>query len=157
MTMHDPSFPPVLPGESARLAALHDLGVLETAPDRELDIITRLAADRFDAAIALVSLVDSDRQWFKSRYGLDETETCRRHSFCSHAIESDAIMVVGDAATDPRFADNPLVTGAPHIRFYAGAPLVLANGHRIGTLCIVDPAPRASFSTRENRYWPTMM
>ncbi len=149
MHQTDPSHPPALPDEPARLAALHDLGVLDTAADRELDVITRLAADRFDAAIALVSLVDADRQWFKARHGLEATETCRHHSFCGHTIAGDAVMVVRDAAKDPRFAANPLVTGAPHIRFYAGAPLVLASGHRIGTLCIIDPAPRDSFSTRE--------
>jgi PAS domain S-box-containing protein len=149
MPKPDPSLPPVLPDETARLAALHDLGVLDTAADSELDVITRLAADRFDTAIALVSLVDVDRQWFKSRHGLEATETCRRDSFCGHTIASDAIMVVGDATADPRFAANPLVTGAPHIRFYAGAPLVLASGHRIGTLCVIDPAPRDGFSTRE--------
>ncbi len=149
MLEHDPSLPPVLPDEPARLAALRDLDVLDTAPDAELDVITRIAADRFDTAIALVSLVDEGRQWFKSRHGLDASETCRRHSFCGHTIASDAIMVVHDAATDPRFAANPLVTGAPHIRFYAGAPLVLASGHRIGTLCVIDPAPRDSFSTRD--------
>lgn len=149
MRQPDPSLPPVLPDEPARLAALRDLGVLDTAPDRELDVITRLAADRFDAAIALVSLVDAERQWFKSRHGLDASETCRRDSFCGHTIASDAVMVVRDASEDPRFAANPLVTGAPHIRFYAGAPLVLASGHRIGTLCVIDPAPRAHFGTRE--------
>ena len=149
MHQPDPSLPPVLPDETARLAALHDLGVLDTAADPELDVITRLAADRFDTAIALVSLVDADRQWFKSRHGLEATETCRRHSFCGHTIASDAIMVVADATADPRFAANPLVTGAPHIRFYAGAPLVLPGGHCIGTLCVIDPAPREGFSTRE--------
>ena len=149
MHQPDPSLPPVLPDETARLAALHDLGVLDTAADPELDVITRLAADRFDTAIALVSLVDADRQWFKSRHGLEATETCRRHSFCGHTIASDAIMVVADATADPRFAANPLVTGAPHIRFYAGAPLVLPGGHCIGTLCVIDPAPREGFSIRE--------
>lgn len=149
MPQPDPSLPPVLPDEPARLAALHELGVLDTAADPELDVITRLAADRFDTAIALVSLVDVDRQWFKSRHGLEATETCRRHSFCGHTIASDSIMVVADALSDPRFAANPLVTGAPYIRFYAGAPLVLPGGHRIGTLCVIDPAPRDGFSTRE--------
>lgn len=145
----DPSLPPVLPNEPARLSALRDLGVLDTAPDAELDVITRLAADRFDTAIALVSLVDAERQWFKSRHGLEAAETCRRNSFCAHTIASDAVMVVCDASADPRFATNSLVTGAPHIRFYAGAPLVLASGHRIGTLCIIDPCPRERFTPRE--------
>lgn len=149
MNPPDPSLPPVLPNESARLAALRALCVLDTTPDSELDVITRLAADRFDAAIALVSLVDADRQWFKSRQGLAATDTCRRHSFCGHTIAKDSVMVVHDASSDPRFAQNPLVTGDPNIRFYAGAPLVLANGHRIGTLCVIDPAPRDHFSSRD--------
>jgi PAS domain S-box-containing protein len=149
MTPPDPSQPPVLPDEPTRLAALEALCVLDTAPDSELDVITRLAADRFDTAIALVSLVDADRQWFKSRHGLAARQTCRRHSFCGHTIVSDNVMVVHDASSDPRFAENPLVTGDPNIRFYAGAPLVLADGHRIGTLCVIDRAPRARFTSRD--------
>lgn len=149
--MLEPDFtrPPIPHDEPERLAALHRLGVLDTPPENELDVITRLAADRFDTAIALVSLVDAERQWFKARYGLDASETCRRDSFCAHTICEDGVMVVPDAAADPRFARNPLVTGAPHIRFYAGAALVLADGHRIGTLCVIDPAPREGFSARE--------
>ena len=149
MPQHAPSVPPVLPDEPSRLAALRDLGVLDTPADRELDVITRLAADRFDTAIALVSLVDADRQWFKSRHGLDTSETCRRHSFCGHTIAGREVMVVEDTHRDPRFAANPLVSGAPHIRFYAGAPLVLADGHAVGTLCIIDSAPRERFTPRE--------
>ncbi|PLK23689.1 hypothetical protein C0V72_08635, partial [Porphyrobacter sp. TH134] len=149
----DFTFPPIPYDEPERLAALHRLDVLDTAPEAELDVITRLAADRFDAAIALVSLVDADRQWFKSRHGLETSETCRADSFCAHAIAASGtdggVMVVPDAASDPRFAANPLVTGAPHIRFYAGAPLVLAQGQKVGTLCVIDPAPRAGFSERE--------
>lgn len=143
------SSPPALADEPQRLAALHQLGALDTPPEAELDVITRLAADRFGAETALISLVDSERQWFKSRYGLEVTETCRRHSFCGHTIASDNVMVVADATRDPRFARNPLVEGAPHIRFYAGAPLVLASGHRIGTLCVIDPRPRDGFSAHE--------
>jgi len=145
--------PPIAHDEPERLAALHRLGVLDTPPEAELDIITRLAADRFDTAIALVSLVDADRQWFKSRHGLEVQETARRDSFCGHTIAGVGVegeaMVVPDAAADLRFATNPLVTGAPHIRFYAGAPLVLADGHQVGTLCVIDPSPRAGFSARE--------
>jgi PAS domain S-box-containing protein len=149
--MIEPDFtrPPVPHDEPARLAALRRLGVLDTPPESELDVIVRLAADRFDTATALISLVDTDRQWFKARYGLEATETCRRDSFCAHTICDNAVMVVPDAAADPRFARNPLVTGAPHIRFYAGAPLVLADGHRIGTLCVIDPCAREGFSGRE--------
>ncbi|MDP4605334.1 MAG: PAS domain S-box protein, partial [Erythrobacter sp.] len=145
----DPSLPPTLADESERLAALQALAVLDTAPDAELDVITRLAADRFNTDIALVSLVDDERQWFKSRFGLEATHTCRDHSFCGHAIASDDVMVVLDANCDPRFASNPLVQGEPYIRFYAGAPLVLASGHRIGTLCVIDPQARGEFSARD--------
>ncbi|WP_416908548.1 MAG: PAS domain S-box protein [Polymorphobacter sp.] len=145
--------------ERARLAALRALRVLDTAPEPALDVITRLAADRFDVEIALVSLVDADRQWFKSRHGLDTCETPRVDSFCAHAIagaakagdgrKGDGVMVVGDAAADARFSDNPLVRGAPFIRFYAGAPLVTADGHAIGTLCVIGTRPRAGVSERE--------
>lgn len=142
--------PPPLPeDETERLAALHRLGVLDTPPDAELDVITRLAADRFDTGIALVSLVDAERQWFKSSHGLEAKETPRRDSFCAHTIAGSGVMVVPDAASDPRFAANPLVTGSPNIRFYAAAPLVLADGHKIGTLCVIDSAPRGGFSPRE--------
>ncbi len=145
----DATAPPIPDDEPERLAALHRLDVLGTPPEPELDVITRLAADRFDAAIALVSLVDADRQWFKARHGLEAAETCRRDSFCAHTIAGDGVMVVPDARADPRFARNPLVTGEPRIRFYAGAPLVLAGGEQVGTLCVIDPAPRAGFTARE--------
>ncbi len=149
--MLEPDFtqPPIPHDEPERLAALHRLDVLDTPPEDELDVITRLAADRFDTATALVSLVDEDRQWFKARHGLAAGETCRRDSFCAHTICGAEVMVVPDAAADPRFSRNPLVRGDPHIRFYAGAPLVLADGHRVGTLCVIDPAPRDGFSARE--------
>jgi len=147
--MVDPATPPLLPDEAARLASLQALGVLDTPPEPALDVITRLAADRFDTEIALVSLVDSNRQWFKSRHGLDVCETSRADSFCAHCIASDAVMVVPDATADPRFAANPLVTGAPHIRFYAAAPLITATGYRIGTLCVIDSRPHSSFGERE--------
>lgn len=149
--MLEPDFtlPPIPYDEPDRLAALHRLDVLDTAPEADLDVITRLAADRFDTTIALVSLVDADRQWFKSRHGLDATETCRADSFCGHTIVGEGVMVVPDAAADPRFARNPLVTGAPNIRFYAGAPLVLADGHKVGTLCVIDPSPREGLTLRE--------
>ena len=149
MLMLDPSFPPPLVDEPARLAALTALGVLDTPPDAEIDVITRLAADRFGTPIALVSLVDGERQWFKSRYGLAVSETARRDSFCAHTLAHDGVMAVCDARSDARFAANPLVTGAPHIGFYAGAPLILRSGHKIGTLCVIDPRPRAGFSAHE--------
>ena len=149
--MLEPDFtlPPIPYDEPDRLAALHRLDVLDTPPEAELDVITRLAADRFDTPTALISLVDATRQWFKSRYGLEASETCRNDSFCGHTIAGEGVMVVPDATADPRFAKNPLVTGAPHIRFYAGAPLILADGHKVGTLCVIDSQPRANLSERE--------
>ena len=137
--------------EAARLAALNSLGVLDTPPEPELDVITALAADRLDCPIALISLVDDYRQWFKSRHGLDVTETPRSIAFCHHAIQSPEVMVVPDARADARFAKNPLVTGPPHIRFYAGAPLMSRSGHNIGTLCVLDHQPRHDLTARERR------
>ncbi|MDO8911653.1 MAG: PAS domain S-box protein [Phenylobacterium sp.] len=132
--------------ELERIAALQDLRVLDTAPEAVFDSLTQLAALTFNAPVALVSLVDTDRQWFKSCIGLDVSETGRDVAFCDHAIRQDQAMVVLDASQDQRFRDNPLVTGAPSIRFYAGAPLILPDGHRLGTLCVIDFAPRQSFS-----------
>ncbi|WPB59003.1 ATP-binding protein [Xylophilus sp. GOD-11R] len=129
--------------EQARLTDLESLAVLDTPTEPSYDNLTRLAATLFDAPIALVSLIDADRQWFKSHLGLDATETPREYAFCAHAIESPGeVMVVPDATLDPRFAANPLVTGDPNIRFYAGAPLVTSWGHAIGTLCVIDSQPR---------------
>jgi len=142
---------PLPADEPERLAALSALDVLDTPPEAELDVITALAADRFDAAIALVSLVDSDRQWFKSRFGLAVCETGREESFCAHTILQDDVMVVPDARADPRFRGNPLVVGAPHIRFYAAAPLVTRAGRKIGSLCLIDPRPRPRFTRRDAR------
>jgi PAS domain S-box-containing protein len=127
--------------EAERLAALQRAGVLDTPPEERFDRITRIAQALFEVPIVLVSLVDAERQWFKSRQGLDACETAREISFCGHAILADAPMVIADAHADPRFADNPLVTGEPNIRFYAGMPLHL-DGHRVGILCLVDRRPR---------------
>ncbi len=135
--------------EAGRLAALDCLNVLDTAPEPVFDGLTRLAADTFAAPIALISLVSSDRQWFKAAVGLDATETSREVSFCSHAIRRDEVMVVLDARQDPRFADNALVTGPPDIRFYAGAPLIDPAGHALGTLCVIDTKPREAFTAAE--------
>jgi PAS domain S-box-containing protein len=143
--------PPQLPDEKIRLASLRALRVLDTAADPDLDVVTRLAADRFDTAIALVSLVDDNRQWFKSRFGLETTETPRSDSFCAHTIAGERVMVVTDATQDSRFKFNPLVTGEQAIRFYAGAPLTTSDGHRIGTLCVIDNKPRAEFTDRDER------
>ena len=128
--------------EAARLAALRSLGLLDTEPDERFDRITRMAQRILDVPIALVSLVDADRQWFKSRQGLDRPETSRSVAFCAHAIAQHDVMVVEDATADPRFADNPLVTGDPEVRFYAGAPISGPDGHVLGTLCVMDRRPR---------------
>ncbi|WP_233356205.1 GAF domain-containing protein [Henriciella aquimarina] len=130
--------------EAARLQCLRRMRILDTAAEECFDSITRSTARHFNVPIALVSLVDEKRQWFKSRVGLDACETDRRHSFCAHAIGLEQVMVVEDATRDPRFAENPLVTGAPFIRFYAGAPLKIAGeALSIGTLCVIDTQPRA--------------
>jgi GAF domain-containing protein len=134
---------PALPAnEDERLQALRQLLILDTPPEERFDRIVAFAAQEFDMPIALISLVDAQRQWFKARVGLDAEETGRDVSFCAHAILTDETMVVPDTAHDLRFADNPLVTGGPGIQFYAGAPLKLPDGQNIGTLCIIDQQPR---------------
>lgn len=129
--------------ETDRLSALERYEVLDTPRDEAFDRITRLASKIFQAPIALISLVDKDRQWFKSRLGLDAAETSREIAFCAHAMQSDTVMVVENAIRDPRFEKNPLVIGEPRIRFYAGAPLLTPDGQNLGTLCIMGPRPRA--------------
>jgi len=128
--------------EQERLALLHALLLLDTPPEQRLDKIVEFASTEFEVPICLISLVDANRQWFKARVGLAVCETGRDISFCAHALGSDAVLVIPDALQDPRFHDNPLVTGAPHIRFYAGAPLILRDGLAIGTLCLIDTRPR---------------
>jgi PAS domain S-box-containing protein len=128
--------------EEYRLSTLHALGLLDTPPDERFDAITRTAAAMFDTPISMVSLVDANRQWFKSRVGLDVGETNRDISFCGHAILRNEVFVVEDALQDARFNDNPLVIGAPYVRFYAGKPLAAPNGQRIGTLCVIDRRSR---------------
>jgi PAS domain S-box-containing protein len=134
--------------EPARQQALDALAILDTGPEARFDRVTRLASTLFEVPIALVSLVDRDRQWFKSRHGLDVRQTPREHSFCSHTILGEGPFVVADATRDPVFADNPLVTGEPGIRFYAGWPIHAPGHYPIGTLCIIDTRPR-SFGERE--------
>ncbi len=133
---------PIDEDEKERLAALRSLNLLDTEPEERFDRYTRIAAALFDVPVALVTLVDEDRQWFKSCVGTNECETSREVSFCAHALKQHRVMVVPDALADPRFADNPIVIGGPRIRFYAGAPLHIPGGHCIGTLCIIDHRPR---------------
>ena len=127
--------------EAERLAALWNLGILDTEPEDRFDRYTEVACDTFDVPIALVSLVDADRQWFKSHHGIDITETHRDLSMCAHAILEDDVFVVTDALRDDRFADNPYVARGPRLRFYAGVPLT-ADEQCVGTLCIMDHRPR---------------
>ena len=132
--------------ETQRLRVLADYRILDTAPEAPFDRITGIAAAHYGTPIALVSLVDASRQWFKSRLGLDVCETAREISFCGHAIKADRPLIINDTADHPLFASNPLVTGPPHIRFYVGCPLIAASGARLGTLCIIDHKPRPDFA-----------
>jgi len=133
---------PLPADEERRLEALYQTGLLDTEAEERFDRYTRIAAALFDVPIALVSLVDKDRQWFKSRMGLEVRETARDKAFCAHVILGDDVMQVPDALVDDRFADNPLVTDEPRIRFYAGAPLSLGDGSAVGTLCVIDHRAR---------------
>jgi excisionase family DNA binding protein len=141
---HLPAKPdyPVPADEIGRLKALAMTGLVDSAPERAFDRLTWLASRITGTPMAMVSLLTARRQWFKSRVGLQATETPRAWAFCSHAILDPAPFVVSDALADRRFADNPLVVGAPHIRFYAGIPLMDRRGYRLGTLCVLDQRPR---------------
>lgn len=134
--------PPFPHNEQQRIQLLHDLLILDSEPEQRFDAVTSYCQSRFGVAIALVSLVDTDRQWFKSACGLTARQTPREISFCGHAILRDQVMVVSDAKADGRFFDNPLVTGEPFIRFYAAAPLKLTSGVNVGTLCLIDSKPK---------------
>ncbi|MCG8405357.1 MAG: SpoIIE family protein phosphatase [Phycisphaerales bacterium] len=130
------------PNEQERLADLRALHILDTPPEERFDRIVKLATEVFDVPIAYIALVDADRQWFKAKCGITADETGRRVSFCSHTILQEEPLIIPDAVSDERFQDNPLVVNDPHIRFYAGHPLVGPNGHAVGTLCIADRMPR---------------
>ena len=126
-----------------RLAQLHDYGILDTGPDAAFDNLIALAADVTGASLGAISFVDRERQWFKSTYGFEGKQTDRSVAFCAHAIlEQAPSFVVHDATADERFAGNPLVTGEPHIRFYAGIPMMTPDGLPIGSFCVMDPKPR---------------
>ena len=134
--------PDIPQDEQARLKTLRSLDVMDTLPEERFDRLTRMTKRMFGVPIALVSLVDENRQWFKSCIGLGLSETSRDISFCGHAILGEGVFVIPNTIEDQRFADNPLVLGDPNIRFYAGCPLVL-NGRKLGTLCIIDQQPRS--------------
>ncbi len=137
------TFPAPLPAnEDQRLATLQEYRILDTAPDERFDRLTALAADLFDVPVALVSLVDAERQWFKSHHGLPISETPRSISFCAHTILRDDAFIVEDAADHPLFRNNPLVLAGPELRFYAGVALTADDGQRLGTFCIADNKPR---------------
>lgn len=143
---------PIPQNDAERIGALDAYDVLDTPKEMSFDALTRLAARIFGVSIALVSLVDKDRQWFKSAHGLDARQTPRDQAFCTYAIIDDEPLIVLDATQDERFRDNPLVTGAPGIRFYAGAPLVTPDSYRIGTFCVIDTTPRDSFAGFERNH-----
>ena len=133
---------PIPDHDEQRLQVLHELLILDTPPEERFDRIVQFAAEEFDVPIALVSLVDRNRQWFKARVGLPVCETARDISLCGHALTQHETLVIPDARADLRFADNPLVLNEPHIRFYAGAQLRVKGSMVLGTLCLIDTRPR---------------
>ena len=139
---------PLVNNEKLRLAALHNLKILDTGTDPAFDNLTKVAASLFNMPMVLVSLVDADRQWFKSRVGVHTLELPRQGSFCTCAIEADSTFIVEDALLDERFVNSPLVQGPPYIRFYAGVPIRSEDGYNVGTFCLIDSQPR-QLSTAE--------
>lgn len=140
---------PVPLNEEARLSALRNLGILDTPTDPRFDRITRLAAIHFGTPLARITFVDEHRTWYKSCYGPGATESPREIAICAHAVMSNEVLVSCDLSQDPRFRDSPQVAGAPHLRFYAGAPITLKDGMRVGSLCIIDLEPRSDFSDED--------
>lgn len=141
---------PVPRNETERLEALRLARILDTAAEKAFDDLVHLAGAVCETPIAVVSLVDDSRQWFKARIGIEAQQTTRDVAFCAHAIMGKEVMVVGDATKDPRFANNPLVTGNPNIRFYAGAPIVIGDHAAVGTVCVIDRKPRELSSMQQN-------
>jgi GAF domain-containing protein len=142
---------PIPVDEAARLEKLNRYNILDSAAEQEFDDITLLASQICQTPISLISLVDADRQWFKSRLGIEATQTDRDSAFCGHAIVNDGLFVVADASKDVRFLDNPFVTRSPNIRFYAGVPLKTSrDGSAVGTLCVIDTVPRV-LSSEQSR------
>jgi len=133
---------PITSMEAARVAALDRYAILDSEPEQSFDDLVILAAHICKVPMAMLSLVDDHRQWFKSRFGVQIRETPRDISICTHAIQQGNLFIVPDALQDPRFRENPLVTGEPHVRFYAGAPLINDDGYALGTLCVLDREPR---------------
>jgi GAF domain-containing protein len=137
--------------EVTRLATLERYGILDSPPEDAFDAIAREAAEALRCPFALVSFIDSQRQWYKASVGIGLSGVARTFSFCTHTIEGDDVVVIPDAQLDPRFARNVFVLGAPHVRFYAGAPIKALNRARLGTVCVFDTKPRDMVSTRDRR------
>lgn len=154
MTLHSPALPAAAQElEQERVEFLKDLGILDTPPDARIDAVTAAAADYFKVPTALVTLIDSDSQWIKSNTGLIDFQGPREIAFCHHTIQRLRLLVVENALADPRFCENPLVRNPPHIRFYAGAPLVVGGRYRLGSFCLLDDIPRTLDADDRARLW----